>query len=227
MCRRSRNSAIPSCSTARSASPARKAWTRRSSQILHDAFKKALEDPAVIATLEQATTWCRATSSTADYNKAVKDVIAQENAALEQDRPGSRRNERRARDIRHDAIPASCRIAQYGERPLKVSLLRNARILGRALLARLRCVHCLITGYELGLGKLHEPGSGFAIFWLGLFMRRARAVDHLSAPSQDGRDDIAVAVAGHALGQGRSSSSCCCWSSAVLFELDRLHSAAR
>ena len=50
-------------------------------QILHDAFKKSLEDPAVIATLERYDMVPRY-MSTDDYNKAVKDVIAQETAAL-------------------------------------------------------------------------------------------------------------------------------------------------
>jgi len=49
--------------------------------ILHDAFKKALEEPAVIATLERYDMVPRYLS-TDDYNKAVKDVIAQETAAL-------------------------------------------------------------------------------------------------------------------------------------------------
>jgi tripartite-type tricarboxylate transporter receptor subunit TctC len=50
-------------------------------QILHDAFKKAVEDPGVIATLERYDMVPRYLS-TEDYNKAVKDVIAQETAAL-------------------------------------------------------------------------------------------------------------------------------------------------
>ena len=49
--------------------------------ILHDAFKKALEEPAVIATLERYDMVPRYLN-TDDYNKAVKDVIAQETAAL-------------------------------------------------------------------------------------------------------------------------------------------------
>lgn len=49
--------------------------------ILHDAFKKAIEEPAVIATLERYDMVPRYLS-TDDYNKAVKDVIAQETAAL-------------------------------------------------------------------------------------------------------------------------------------------------
>jgi tripartite-type tricarboxylate transporter receptor subunit TctC len=50
-------------------------------EILHDAFKKALEDPGVIATLERYDMVPRY-MSTADYNKAVKSVIEQETAAL-------------------------------------------------------------------------------------------------------------------------------------------------
>ena len=50
-------------------------------QILHDAFKSAIDDPGVIATLEKYDMVPRY-MNTADYNKAVKDVIAQETAAL-------------------------------------------------------------------------------------------------------------------------------------------------
>jgi tripartite-type tricarboxylate transporter receptor subunit TctC len=49
--------------------------------ILHDAFKKALEDPAVIAALDRYDMIPRY-MNTADYNKFVSDVIAQERAAL-------------------------------------------------------------------------------------------------------------------------------------------------
>jgi tripartite-type tricarboxylate transporter receptor subunit TctC len=50
-------------------------------QILHDAFKKAIEDPGVIATLERYDMVPRY-MNTADYVKAVQGVIAQESAAL-------------------------------------------------------------------------------------------------------------------------------------------------
>ena len=50
-------------------------------KILHDAFKKAIEDPGVIATLERYDMVPRY-MGTADYEKAVKAVIAQETAAL-------------------------------------------------------------------------------------------------------------------------------------------------
>ncbi len=50
-------------------------------KILHDAFKKALEDPSVIEILRKYDMVPRY-MSTADYEKAVKDVIAQETAAL-------------------------------------------------------------------------------------------------------------------------------------------------
>lgn len=50
--------------------------------ILHDAFKKAIDDPAIIATLEKYD-MVPSYKSTADYNKFVVDVVAQEKAALE------------------------------------------------------------------------------------------------------------------------------------------------
>ena len=50
-------------------------------QTLHDAFKKAIEDPGVIATLERYDMVPRY-MNTPDYEKAVQGVIAQESAAL-------------------------------------------------------------------------------------------------------------------------------------------------
>ncbi|WP_072386001.1 tripartite tricarboxylate transporter substrate binding protein [Hyphomicrobium sp. CS1BSMeth3] len=50
-------------------------------QILHDAFKKSLEDPATIAALERYDMVPRY-MNTADYNTFVKQVIEQETAAL-------------------------------------------------------------------------------------------------------------------------------------------------
>jgi len=50
-------------------------------QILHDAFKKSLEDPATIAALERYD-MVPSYKNTADYNAFVKQVIEQETAAL-------------------------------------------------------------------------------------------------------------------------------------------------
>lgn len=50
-------------------------------KVLHDAFQKALEDPAVIATLEKYDMVPRY-MNTKDYEQAVRDVIKQETAAL-------------------------------------------------------------------------------------------------------------------------------------------------
>lgn len=50
-------------------------------QVLHDAFKKALEDPAVIETLRKYDMVPRY-MNTKDYEQAVRDVIKQETAAL-------------------------------------------------------------------------------------------------------------------------------------------------
>lgn len=47
-----------------------------------------------------------------------------------------------------------------------------------------------VQGYELGLGEAREPGSGFAIFWLGLFMAAFAASIVLSA-IKNGSEDIA------------------------------------
>ncbi len=49
---------------------------------LHDAFHKALSDPAVVSALERYDMLPRY-MNTADYNKFVKETIAQETAALE------------------------------------------------------------------------------------------------------------------------------------------------
>ena len=50
-------------------------------KVLHDAFKKALEDPAVIETLRKYDMVPRY-MNTKDYEQAVRDVIKQETAAL-------------------------------------------------------------------------------------------------------------------------------------------------
>ncbi len=51
-------------------------------QKLHDAFKKAIEDPAVIATLAKYDMVPRY-MNTADYRKFVQEIIDNEKAALE------------------------------------------------------------------------------------------------------------------------------------------------
>src|SRR5262249_33668488 len=43
------------------------------------------------------------------------------------------------------------------------------------------------AGYDLGLGKLHEPGSGFMLFWLGLIMLALAACVVLTAALSGGR----------------------------------------
>jgi putative tricarboxylic transport membrane protein len=45
-------------------------------------------------------------------------------------------------------------------------------------------------GYELGLGQTREPGSGFAIFWLGL-LTAAFAVSIVFSAIKNGSEDIA------------------------------------
>ena len=45
-------------------------------------------------------------------------------------------------------------------------------------------------GYELGLGQTREPGSGFAIFWLGL-LTAAFAASIVFSAIKNGSEDIA------------------------------------
>ncbi len=68
--------------TRRSASPDRRAWTRRSSPKLHDAFKKALEDPAVIATLAKYD-MVPNYKNTEDYKKFVVEVTESERKVID------------------------------------------------------------------------------------------------------------------------------------------------
>lgn len=45
-------------------------------------------------------------------------------------------------------------------------------------------------GYELGLGQTREPGSGFAIFWLGL-MATGFSLSIIFSALKDGSEDLA------------------------------------
>ena len=44
------------------------------------------------------------------------------------------------------------------------------------------------SGHELGLGMLQEPGSGFALFWVGLLMAGLASVVVISAVASGGND---------------------------------------
>ena len=67
----------------------------------------------------------------------------------------------------------------------------------------------------LGLGTLNEPGSGFALFWVGLLMVRLLAGHRSTAPSGRRRRPSSRCGA-HALGASVCSSSRCCSCSARL-----------
>lgn len=72
---------------------------------------------------------------------------------------------------------------------MKVSMLRNAQLWGGlAWLA----FGAFITyhGYEMGLGQAREPGSGFAIFWLGL-LTAAFALSIIVSAAKEGSEDLA------------------------------------
>ena len=72
---------------------------------------------------------------------------------------------------------------------MKVSLLRNAQLWG-GLVWLAFGAFIAYQGYELGLGHTHEPGSGFAIFWLGLLIA-AFSLSIILSAVQEGSEDIA------------------------------------
>ena len=68
-------------------------------------------------------------------------------------------------------------------------MLRNAQMWG-GLVWLAFGVFIAFQGYDLGLGEAREPGSGFAIFWLGLITAALAASIVLSA-IKNGSEDIA------------------------------------
>ena len=72
---------------------------------------------------------------------------------------------------------------------LKVSLLRNSQ-LWSGLVWLAFGLFIAYQGYELGLGEAREPGSGFAIFWLGL-MAAGFALSIILSAIKDGSEDVA------------------------------------
>ena len=66
----------------RSASPGRRAWIPKIVAKLHDAFKKALDDPAVIATLAKFD-MVPNYKNTEDYKKFVVEVTESERKVID------------------------------------------------------------------------------------------------------------------------------------------------
>jgi putative tricarboxylic transport membrane protein len=73
---------------------------------------------------------------------------------------------------------------------LNGSLLRNAQMWG-GLVWLAFGLFIAYQGYELGLGETHEPGSGFAIFWLGL-MAAGFSLSIIVSALKDGSEDLAA-----------------------------------
>ncbi len=67
-------------------------------------------------------------------------------------------------------------------------MLRNAQMWGGLFWLALG-LFVAYQGYDLGLGQAREPGSGFAIFWLGLFTA-AFAASIIFSAIKDGSEDI-------------------------------------
>jgi putative tricarboxylic transport membrane protein len=76
-----------------------------------------------------------------------------------------------------------------GEDALKGSLLRNAQLWG-GLFWFAFGLFITYQGYELGLGQAREPGSGFAIFWLGL-IAAAFSLSIIFSAITEGGEDVA------------------------------------
>jgi putative tricarboxylic transport membrane protein len=74
-----------------------------------------------------------------------------------------------------------------GVKPLKVSLLRNAQLWGGIVWLAFGSF-VAYQGYELGLGQAREPGSGFAIFWLGLLTAGFALSIIITAVQEDSED---------------------------------------
>ncbi len=70
-----------------------------------------------------------------------------------------------------------------------IPLLRNAQLWG-GLFWLAFGLFIANQGYDLGLGEAREPGSGFAIFWLGLFTA-AFATSIILSAIKNGSEDIA------------------------------------
>lgn len=68
-------------------------------------------------------------------------------------------------------------------------MLRNAQMWGGLVWLALG-IFIAFQGYDLGLGEAREPGSGFAIFWLGL-ITAALATSIVLSAVKNGSEDLA------------------------------------
>ncbi|MFN3743654.1 MAG: tripartite tricarboxylate transporter TctB family protein [Hyphomicrobiaceae bacterium] len=68
-------------------------------------------------------------------------------------------------------------------------MLRNAQLWG-GLVWLAFGIFVAFQGYDLGLGEAREPGSGFAIFWLGL-LTEAFALSIVFGAIKGGSEDLA------------------------------------
>ncbi len=72
---------------------------------------------------------------------------------------------------------------------MKGSLLRNSQMWGGLFWLAVG-LFVAYHGYELGLGQTREPGSGFAIFWLGL-ITAAFSLSIIFSAITEGSEDLA------------------------------------
>ncbi|KAH1711940.1 hypothetical protein KXX25_000476, partial [Aspergillus fumigatus] len=106
---------------------------------LHDAFKKAVEDPAVIATLAKYD-MVPNYKNTEDYRKFVVELTESER--------------------KHRAVSENSNVRFR---------LNNSELWG-GLIGLALGIFVLRSGLKLKLGTIHDPGSGFVLFYTGLLM---------------------------------------------------------
>ena len=133
-------------------------------------------------------------------------------------------NEQRARIERWSRIGLSSVAAGAGKRARRQwedGVIRNSELWGGLFWLAIGAFVDL-AGRDMGLGALHEPGSGFAFFWIGILMC-ALALGVVGQAVVSGGPDAGLALGRHALGAR-------CWLVValllvygVVFERDRLH----
>jgi predicted anti-sigma-YlaC factor YlaD len=96
---------------------------------------------------------------------------------------------------------SSARSSTSSGSPRRAEHAASRRILGAALFWLGVGVFVTWQGWLLELGTLHEPGSGFVFFWLGLFMSALSLSITVAGARGEG------AVAGRSLARGRGGAT--------------------
>ena len=153
---------------------------------LHDAFKKAIDDPAVqeqLAKYDMVVNY----KNTEDYRKLVAETV-------ETERKSALGPRAREYELHREPVGAPARA------------LDNAELWG-GLFWLAVSVFVVFAGRDLGTGTLAAPGSGFLMFFAGLVMCGfSLAIVGGALRHQAARDRLAVGR--HALAQGGADGPC-------------------